>query len=299
MSPAKPASNELHAAPENGESFRLLVETVQDYAIFLLDPGGHVTSWNPGAEHIKGYSSNEILGRHISIFYTPEDQKANRPQELLEVAAREGQVSLEGLRVRKDGSLFWATVVVTALRNPDGSLRGFAKITHDLTERRLAEQELRYIQESLESAEEQAQLGSWELDVGTQRGRWSKQMFRFFGLEPASEAPSFELYLELIHPEDRHILQEVLGQMSAGEEPAVKEFRTNPARLPLRHFSPTWRVTRDEQGQPVKFEGTMPSCSTTCSAPTWNSPWLMTTPSRAGPAPLKCGTWKQKATAGV
>jgi PAS domain S-box-containing protein len=121
--------------------FRLLVESVLDYGIFMLDPGGRVSSWNKGAERIKGYSEGEVLGKHFSIFYPPEDLAWGKPEYELEVATREGRFEDEGWRVRKDGSLFWANVIITALRGADGCLVGFGKVTRDLTERREAELE--------------------------------------------------------------------------------------------------------------------------------------------------------------
>jgi PAS domain S-box-containing protein len=120
--------------------YRLLVESVVDYAIFMLDPRGHVATWNEGAERIKGYRPDEIIGRHFSAFYTAEDMARGKPDWELEVATREGRVEDEAWRVRKDGSLFWANVVITALRDDSGTLVGFAKVTRDLSERRAAEQ---------------------------------------------------------------------------------------------------------------------------------------------------------------
>src|ERR1700751_2143007 len=114
---------------ETEEQFRLLVQGVTDYAIFMLSPTGMVTSWNPGAERIKGYSSAEILGEHFSRFYTDEDRAAGAPALTLATAARDGRVEREGWRVRKDGSRFWAHVVVDAIRDETGALVGFAKIT--------------------------------------------------------------------------------------------------------------------------------------------------------------------------
>ena len=125
------------------ESFRLLVEQVRDYAIFMLDPHGVVRTWNAGAQRIKGYLPHEIIGQHFSIFYPQHDRDSRRPDRELEVAVREGRYEEEGWRIRKDGSRFWANVVITALRDKSGALYGFAKVTRDLTERRRAEDELR------------------------------------------------------------------------------------------------------------------------------------------------------------
>ncbi|AMK17627.1 PAS/PAC sensor hybrid histidine kinase [Sphingobium sp. MI1205] len=117
------------------ERFRLLVESVTDYAIYMLDPVGTITSWNAGAERFKGYAAGEILGQNFSRFYSEEDRMAGVPSRALDTAAREGRFEAEGWRIRKDGSRFWASVVIDAIRNPMGDLIGFAKITRDLTER--------------------------------------------------------------------------------------------------------------------------------------------------------------------
>lgn len=126
------------------ERFRLLVETVVDYAIFMLDPTGHIASWNAGAERIKGYTASEVLGRHFSLFYGGEEFVAACDQKLAR-AAVEGHIEEESWRIRKDGSRFWASVVITALRSSDGELVGFAKVTRDLTERRRAEEAARLL----------------------------------------------------------------------------------------------------------------------------------------------------------
>ncbi|TMF88770.1 MAG: PAS domain S-box protein [Chloroflexi bacterium] len=123
---------------ESRERFQLLLDGVQDYAIFMVDPAGRVASWNSGAERIKGYAAEEILGQPISVFYTPEDVRRRLPERALRVAADKGRFQTEGWRLRKDGSRFWAEVVITSLRDPGGSLRGFSKITRDATERKRA-----------------------------------------------------------------------------------------------------------------------------------------------------------------
>jgi PAS domain S-box-containing protein len=137
------------ATAEVLDLYRLLVESVRDYAIFLLDPNGVVSSWNIGAERIKGYRADEIIGKHFSTFY-PESDKWKCPVEL-KGATETGRYEDEGWRVRKDGSMFWASVIITALRAPDGELVGFAKVTRDLTERRKAE--LRAIEDARRVAE--------------------------------------------------------------------------------------------------------------------------------------------------
>jgi PAS domain S-box-containing protein len=141
------------------EQFRLLVQGVTDYAIYLLNPEGQVSSWNAGAQRIKGYSPDEAIGTHFSRFYTADDQKAGLPQVALDTAKREGRFEREGIRVRKDGSKFWAHVIIDPIRNPDGSLLGFAKITRDITERKNAECQLEKTREALVHAQKMEAIG--------------------------------------------------------------------------------------------------------------------------------------------
>src|SRR5688500_16952433 len=135
--------------PIDAEMFARMVAQVRDYALFLLDPGGRIVSWNAGALRIKGYAAEEIIGRHFSVFYTPDALARRWPAEELRIATREGRFEDEGWRVRKDGSRFWANVVITALRDTDGKLLGFSKITRDLSERKRHEEALRETEERL------------------------------------------------------------------------------------------------------------------------------------------------------
>jgi PAS domain S-box-containing protein len=167
---------------QSEERFRLLVDNVEDYAIFLLDPGGHVVTWNRGAQRLKGYSAADIVGRHFSVFY-PEEANAKRwPQYELEQAQERGRFEDEGWRLRKDGSRFWANVVITALRGRDGGLRGFSKITRDLTERREHEVRLRESEERfrllLEGVEDYA---IYLLDTDGRVASWNSGAQRIFG----------------------------------------------------------------------------------------------------------------------
>ncbi len=130
---------DLHTSEQR---FQLLVSSVTDYAIYMLDAGGHIATWNPGARRFKGYEADEITGEHFSRFFTEEDREAGTPQKALETAAREGKFEAEGWRVRKDGTRFWAHVVIDPIWDPEGRLLGFAKITRDVTEKREAEREL-------------------------------------------------------------------------------------------------------------------------------------------------------------
>jgi PAS domain S-box-containing protein len=133
------------ALRESEEKFRLMVEAVKDYAVFMLDPKGNIASWNPGAERIKGYTADEVIGSHFSRFYTKPDVDSGKPARELAIAEKEGRYQEEGWRVRKDGTTFWAGVTITPIRDEEGKLRGFAKVTQDLTQR-------------LQTAQQQAQL---------------------------------------------------------------------------------------------------------------------------------------------
>jgi len=147
------------ALRKSEEQFRLLVEGVIDYAIFMLDPTGRVASWNAGAQRIKGYLPNEIIGEHFSRFYTKEDREAGVPFEGLDTARREGRWESEGVRVRKDGSTFWAHVVIDAIRSPSGEVVGFAKVTRDVTERKHAQTELERAREALYQSQKMEAVG--------------------------------------------------------------------------------------------------------------------------------------------
>ncbi|MDQ4080073.1 MAG: PAS domain-containing sensor histidine kinase [Gemmatimonadota bacterium] len=171
--------------------YRLLVESVRDYAIFALDATGHILTWNRGAERLKGYSIDEIVGKHFSIFYPGEDKARGKPAWELEVAEAEGRFEDEGWRVRKDGSLFWANVIITALRNEQGILVGFGKVTRDLTDRRRAEEALR-----------ESEL-RFRLIVQSVRD------YGIFMLDPAGYVASWNEGAERIHG---YPAQEIVGQ---------------------------------------------------------------------------------------
>jgi PAS domain S-box-containing protein len=147
------------ALRDSEREFRLLLEGVTDYALYMLDPNGIVVSWNRGAQRIKGYTANEIIGQHFSRFYTERDRAAGLPTRALHTAAQEGRFEAEGRRVRKDGTLFWANVVIDRIRDPDGNLVGFAKITRDITERREAQIALQKAQAERDYVQKMEALG--------------------------------------------------------------------------------------------------------------------------------------------
>ena len=166
------------------EEFRRLVEGISDYAIFLLDPQGRVSTWNAGAERIKGYRAEEIIGQHFSKFYPPEDVRSGKPELELKDATAHGRFEEEGWRLRKDGSKFWANVVITAIRDEDGKLTGFSKVTRDFSERQKTEQALRMSENRFHSLFEHSPDAIIVTDPSGRIAEVNGQVGRFFGYQP-------------------------------------------------------------------------------------------------------------------
>jgi len=243
-------------AVQTDESFRLLVENVRDYAIFMLDPEGHVVTWNRGAERIKGYEAAEIVGRHFSTFYLPEDAATGICDAELRDAQKYGRLEAEGWRLRKDGSRFWAAVVITALFDDDGTLRGFAKVTRDVTERQQVTAALLEHERLLAEAQHLARLGSWEWDLGTNRLTWSDELFATFGLSPTEFEPKYEAYLERLEPEDRQVIRALVTRCRETGEPYVFDHQVTRPDGSRRWVQGRGRAIRDETGQIAKLQGT-------------------------------------------
>ena len=199
------------------EQLALLVESVQDYAIFMLDPQGIVATWNRGAERIKGYRADEIIGRHFSTFYTPEAIARDHPAHELEVAVAEGRFEEEGWRVRKDGTRFWANVVITALFAADGEHVGFGKVTRDLTERRALQQDLLRSNADLQRF---AALAAHDLaePLRTIGGFADLMRRRYEGRLPADALPFLEQIVLGVSRMDA-LIESLLGYARAGELP--------------------------------------------------------------------------------
>src|SRR5438309_3294833 len=202
-------------------SFRLLVESVKDYAIFMLDPEGRVISWHSGAQRLKGYRAEEILGEHFSRFFTPEDVAAGVPEHHLKLAATEGQYEDEGWRVRKDGSRFWANALLTAVRDEHGALTGFAKVTRDLTERRRADEALRAAEEYARLVVDLAYSAFVAIDQDGVITGWNRQAEITFGW-PRDEAIGRQLAETIIPPQHRDAHRSGLQRyLATGEGPVL------------------------------------------------------------------------------
>lgn len=212
------------------DPFRLLVQSILDYAIYLLDPDGVVTSWNAGAERIKGFQAGEIVGKHFSTFYTPEDREAGVPGRVLETARREGKFEGEGWRIRKDGSRFWASVVVDAIKDEHGKIIGFAKITRDMTEKRAA-------QHALLEAERRFRIlvqgvtdyAIYMLDPEGRVTNWNAGAERIKGYSPDDIIG--EHFSRFYAPEDR--------------EDGVPQRALETARSTGRYEAEGWRIRKD------------------------------------------------------
>src|SRR6185437_15324040 len=178
-------SNRFDDAQTSNGRYRLLVEAITDYAIYMLDREGRVTSWNPGARRFKGYEADEIIGQHFSTFYTEAERSQSVPALALAEAERTGRFEREGWRVRKDGTQFWAHVVIDAIRSPAGNLVGFAKITRDLTERKAAEVKLRESQELFRLlVQSVTDYAIYMLDAGGHVASWNTGAQRIKGYAP-------------------------------------------------------------------------------------------------------------------
>jgi len=175
-------ARQLASSDPTDAQFRLLVESVTEYAIYLLDPSGRVMSWNAGAERIKGYAAAEILGRHFSLFYPPEDRAAGQPEQMLEQAARDGRVTAQGWRLRQDGSRFWADAVITPLRGAGGVVTGYAKVTRDLTGWREAHERVHESEERLQAFTNHSPASMFLKDAGGRYRFVNRELLARFGL---------------------------------------------------------------------------------------------------------------------
>ncbi len=233
----------------------LLLENVEDYAIYGLSTQGVVTTWARGAQNIKGYGSDEIIGQSFEVFFTPEDRAAGRPQKLLTEAREQGRVADEGWRLRKGGERFWASTLVTALRDADREIVGFAKITRDLTERRRNEEALRKREHQLLETQRLAGLGSWDLDISTGQVTWTDELYRIYGLTPGDGIHTFDDYLERVHPEDRERVRGELEAACRTGSPFEFEERIVRPSGEVRILHSRGEAVRDENGRTDHVRG--------------------------------------------
>jgi two-component system CheB/CheR fusion protein len=207
------------------ERFRLMIQTVQDHAIFVMDPAGNVASWNEGAQRILGYAADEVLGRPGALFFTEEDRRGGLPQRELRTAAEAGRATDENWQVRKDGSRFWASGTTTALWDEREGLSGFVKIFRDLTERKAAADALLEKDLRLRAALAAARMGTWHWDIAANRQRLDESLHRLMGLPSDRVVNTLEEFLEVVHADDRSAVARAFRRSVEQGVPLNVEFR--------------------------------------------------------------------------
>ncbi|MFO0925014.1 MAG: PAS domain S-box protein [Pirellulales bacterium] len=271
-------SPEEHASSFQYEQFRLLVDSVVDYAIFLLDPRGMITSWNHGAQRLKGYSKDEILGEHFRLFYSEQDRNSNVPEKALEEARLLGRLEVEGYRYRKDGTRFWASVIITAIYNDSKHLQGFVKITRDLTERKAIEDSLRQSRDLLETHVEQR---TRELSIANERLRasesrcrtlidalsvvfwtWNDKLLTLDSTPPWHEYVGLDErrcqqwgWLHAIHTDDFRRVQQELPILLQGKQPFSIEFRVWDRDHQMKTLAMKGVPIQDASGNSLEWTG--------------------------------------------
>src|SRR4051812_32850706 len=251
------AEGEQRAGDRRWESdlLRLLAENSTEYAIFVIDADDVVLTWNPGAARVLGYTEEEIVGRSSFVIFTPEDIENGEQVKELETAKRQGQVEDERWHVRKDGSRFWASGILTLLRDESGEPRALAKILRDFTDRRLAEQLARESEERLRVALAAARMGTWRWDIPTDRWTLDESLRELFGLAPHSSAGSKDDFLRLVHWEDRDRVRQAIDRAARVGGDFNVEFRVDRPEGRECWLKDQGKVFADERGRPSYMTG--------------------------------------------
>src|SRR4051812_43404080 len=243
------------ALRENEELFRLMIRSVQDHAIFIMDGGGTIVRWNEGAERILGYKQDEVLGRNFSMFFIEQDRAAGMPERELKTATESGRALDENWQVRKDGSRFWASGASSALRDQNGALRGFAKIFRDLTERKAAEDILREKDLRLRAALLAGRMGTWHWDIWADRQKLDESLQQLIGVKPGEYVRNLEDFLEYIHPDDRRAVAEGFRRSSQEGVTLDVEFRVDRPGEGSRWIRDRGEVVLGDDGTPKYLTG--------------------------------------------
>ena len=215
----------LTAQSERDLRLRQLIDGLNELGLFMLDPAGKVVSWNKGAERIAGWEASEILGKHFSLLFEPQEREDEKSGEAMRCAVAEGRFEDQISRVRIDGARYWVHLILTPLKDDAGDLQGFAGAIRDVTEQKQAEDELRLSEAYLAEAEKLSHTGSWGWDVGSGEVHWSKETFRIFGVNPGDVKPSHQLFLQFVHPEDRVFVEQTLEKAKSESSDFKIEFR--------------------------------------------------------------------------
>ncbi|HEY6676651.1 MAG TPA: PAS domain S-box protein, partial [Terrimicrobium sp.] len=215
----------LTAQGERDLRLRQLIGGLNELGLFMLDPAGKVVSWNKGAERIVGWDAPEILGKHFSLLFEMQERDAEKSGEALRRAVTEGRFEDWVSRVRKDGGRYWSNLILTPLNDNAGDLQGFAGAIRDVTEQKKAEDELRLSEAYLAEAEKLSHTGSWGWNVESGEVYWSQETFRIFGVNPGDVKPSYQLFLQFVHPEDRALVEQTLEKAKSEKSDFKVEFR--------------------------------------------------------------------------
>lgn len=240
---------------QSEERFRLLVEGVKDYAIFMLDAKGIVASWNAGAARITGYKAREAIGQHCSRFYTYADVESGIPQHELQTAIAQERLETEGWRIRRDGSRFWANVITTILKDGSGQIQGFSQVVRDISERQRTEEVLHQSRERLRLVLEASQIGVWDWNLRTNELTWSAQQEALFDLAPGTFADTYEAVLDRIYPEDRASFSEAITIALEKTGEFEREFRIVLANGNVRWLAGQGKVFYDDAGRAMWMTG--------------------------------------------
>jgi diguanylate cyclase (GGDEF)-like protein/PAS domain S-box-containing protein len=236
------------------ENLRMLVLGVKDYAILLLDSAGRITTWNEGAERINGFRADEIVGEHFSRFYTPEAIAQCLPEQQLRIAAAEGRFEEEGLRVRKNGSRFWANVVISALRDDRGVLRGFATVIRDISDRKQAEANLLSISQRLSLATAIAKVGVWDWELATDVHTWDATMSAMYGFQ-ATDRINYKKWSSSVYAEDLPRVEAELRRTIKEKREGSGDFRIVVGNGTVKNISFAEKVVLDQSANVVRVIG--------------------------------------------
>ncbi len=239
------------------ERFRLLVENVKDYSIVFLDVQGNIISWNKGAEQTMGYRESEIVGKHVSVFYPKEALEANEVRENLDKTRMLGRFEKQGWRIKNDGTMFWADILYTALFDENKKLKGFIKITRDITERKQIEDSIKKSEKRLKDAQEIAKLGNWEVELATSEMSWSEEMFRIFNVDPFEGPKSYGYLRQFIYEEDRHRVDKLMRELEHNPKNKEVEYRVVTSEGRMKHISSDIRIELGENNKVARLYGSV------------------------------------------
>jgi PAS domain S-box-containing protein len=236
----------LTAQSERDLRLRQLIGGLNELGLFMLDPAGKVVSWNQGAERIAGWEASEILGKHFSLLFEPQEREEEKPGEAMRCAVAEGRFEDQMGRVREDGVRYWVHLILTPLKDDAGDLQGFAGAIRDVTEHKQTEDELRLSEAYLAEAEKLSHTGSWGWDVASGEVYWSKETFGIFGVNPGDVKPSHQLFLQFVHPEERAFVEQTLEKAKSESSDFKVEFRIVLSDGSARHLRSIGHPVREK-----------------------------------------------------